>query len=203
MQLGSWDLIYLYSYLTINWEIYVCLSVCLSVCVSVCVCVCPAIRFHISQRIFSKFAGNILWVRTRIVGYLLFSARNARACILNARMCAFAYFRTDSLQICWEHTTTHHKCQGLRTVHFHAPCARVVKTYTSIWTDLFSNLLGTYKYMGYIIIMFTHHVHARVCERLHARVCERARDKLFAYLWTVSFKFAVNKHHNKYTHHNK
>jgi hypothetical protein len=42
------------TYLTINWVIYVCLSVC------VCLCVCLAIRFHISQRIFSKFGVNIL-----------------------------------------------------------------------------------------------------------------------------------------------
>jgi hypothetical protein len=39
------------NYLTINWGMYVCLCVCLSVCLSVC----PAIRFHSSQRIFSKF----------------------------------------------------------------------------------------------------------------------------------------------------
>jgi hypothetical protein len=44
-----------------NFCVYVCLCVCLSVC--------PAIRFHISQRIFSKFGENILWMMTRIVGY--------------------------------------------------------------------------------------------------------------------------------------
>jgi hypothetical protein len=27
-----------------------------------------------------------------------------------ARVCAIAYFWTDYLKICWEHTTTHHKC---------------------------------------------------------------------------------------------
>jgi hypothetical protein len=42
-------------HLTINWGI----SVCLCVCVSVCVSVCPAIRFHSSQRIFSKFGGKL------------------------------------------------------------------------------------------------------------------------------------------------
>jgi hypothetical protein len=40
------------------------------VCVSVCMCVCPAIRFHISQRILSKFGGNLLRVMTRYVGYI-------------------------------------------------------------------------------------------------------------------------------------
>jgi hypothetical protein len=34
-------------------------------------CVCPAIRFHISQRIFSKFGGNLLRVMTHSVGYIL------------------------------------------------------------------------------------------------------------------------------------
>jgi hypothetical protein len=38
--------------------------------VCVCVSVCPAIRFHSSQRIFSKFGGNFLWVMTRSVGYI-------------------------------------------------------------------------------------------------------------------------------------
>jgi hypothetical protein len=52
-----------FSSLTINWGISVCLCVCVSVC--------PAIRFHISQRIFSKFGGNLLRVMTRSVGYIL------------------------------------------------------------------------------------------------------------------------------------
>jgi hypothetical protein len=37
-----------------------------------------------------------------------------KTCVLvrakRARVCAFAYFCTDYLKICWEHTTTHHKC---------------------------------------------------------------------------------------------
>jgi hypothetical protein len=40
-------------------------------------------------------------------------------------MCAFAYIWTDSLQICWEHITTHHKWHGLLTFHVHAPSLRV------------------------------------------------------------------------------
>jgi hypothetical protein len=63
----------------------VCLSVCISVCLYVCVSVCPAIRvrFYISQRIFSKFGGNILRVMTRIVGYLfvVHATRFAHVCI--------------------------------------------------------------------------------------------------------------------------
>jgi hypothetical protein len=64
------------------------MCVCLSVCVYVCMCVCPPIRFHSSQRIFSKFGGNLLRVMTRSVCYILLCARNAK----RARMCAFAYF---------------------------------------------------------------------------------------------------------------
>jgi hypothetical protein len=67
----------------------VCVCVCLCVCLCVCVSVCPAIRFHISQRIFSKLGENIIWVMARIVGYYCFSAHNACACtcVLNARAC--------------------------------------------------------------------------------------------------------------------
>jgi hypothetical protein len=60
---------------------------------SVCVCVCPAMRFHISQRIFSKFGGNFLRVITRWVGYIFVCARNARACacVLSAHVCVRLY----------------------------------------------------------------------------------------------------------------
>jgi hypothetical protein len=52
----------------------------LCVSVYVYVCVCPAIRFHISQLIFSKFGGNILWVMTCIVGYYFFCVHATRTC---------------------------------------------------------------------------------------------------------------------------
>jgi hypothetical protein len=48
-----------------------------------------------------------------------------RVCAKCACICAFANFLTEYLQICWEHSTTHHKWQGLRTFHVQAPCARV------------------------------------------------------------------------------
>jgi hypothetical protein len=89
----------------------------LCVCVCVCLSVCPAIRFHSSQRIFSKFGGNLLRVMTRSVGYICFVCTQCK--------CTFAYFGTDYVQICWEHATTHHKWQGLRIFHVHAPRARV------------------------------------------------------------------------------
>jgi hypothetical protein len=71
-------------YLTINWGMYVC------VCLCVCVCVCPAIRFHISQRIFSKFGGIIIWVMTRIVGYLFVSAHTVYSLISEQIFSKFA-----------------------------------------------------------------------------------------------------------------
>jgi hypothetical protein len=57
------------------------------------------------------------------------------------RMCAFAYFLTDSLQICWEHTMTQPKWQGLRTFNLRA------RAWLNIHLSLdgfSSNLLGTY-----------------------------------------------------------
>jgi hypothetical protein len=100
--------------------------VCVSVCLSVCLCVCPAIRFHSSQRIFTKFGGNLLRVMTRSVGYIFrVCTQRARVRTKRARVCAFAYVLTYYLKNCWEHTNTHYKCQGLCTFNVHAPCARV------------------------------------------------------------------------------
>jgi hypothetical protein len=157
------------------------MCLCLCVCACVCLCVCPAIRFHISQRIFSKFVVNILLVMTRCMGYTL-CVCTQRARAMYARMCEFAYFLTDSVQIGWEHTTTHHKWQGLRTFMFthrtHAcerPCARarVIKRsliYGRILFKFAVNILQiTSSSMDYVLSMFTHRAHA--C----GRVCERAR----------------------------
>jgi hypothetical protein len=113
------------------------------------VCVCRAIRFHISLQIFSKCGGNILWVMTRIVGNYMFSARSACACMLNVRACVHSLiFGTDSLQMCWEHTPTHHKWRGLRTFHVHSPrtCVRArAHVYVCSSLNGFSpNLVRTY-----------------------------------------------------------
>jgi hypothetical protein len=64
----------------------------------------------------------------RSVGYICHILCVCTQCAptyVRARMCAFAYFGTDHVQICWEHITTHHKWQGLRTFNVHAPRARV------------------------------------------------------------------------------
>jgi hypothetical protein len=150
----------------------------------ICVSVCPAIRFHISHRIFSKFGGNILWVMTRIVACLIFSARNAhtthaRACVLNARMCAFAYISTDSLQICWEHITTHHKCQGLRSFHVYTPPhARVrARAWLSIQLSLdgfSSNLMDTYNKWPQVTWDTYLSCSSITCTRVSARVIKHS-----------------------------
>jgi hypothetical protein len=160
------------------------------VCVSVCVCVYPAIRFHISQRIFSKFGGNLLRVMTRYAGYICVvctQCGRTRVRAKRAYMCAFAYFLTDYVQICWEHTTTHHKRQGLRTFYFHVRAhaceracarARVIKRSLIYGRILFKFALNL---MSHQVAWATHfHVHAceRACAsaRVRARMCERARD---------------------------
>jgi hypothetical protein len=133
------------------------------VCVGVSVC--PAIRFRIPQRILSIFRGNILRVMTRCMGYIFcVCMKRARVCVRGklAHMSASAYFLTDSIQICWEHTTTHHKWQGLRTVHVHAPRERAWFAY--LWTDslhiCWAHTINDHK----LHVLHTYHVHApRAC----------------------------------------
>jgi hypothetical protein len=102
---------------------YKCMCVCVCVCVCVCLSVCPAIRFHSSQRIFSTCSGNVLSA----------CACYTKPIIASGSFIVTVYWtvmstpngRTNYLQICWERTSTHHKCSGLRTCHIHAPCARL------------------------------------------------------------------------------
>jgi hypothetical protein len=81
-----------HSHHTCTWHITLSYYKLGNVCVSVCVSVCPAIRFHISQRIFSKFGGNLLRVMTRSVGYIFCvctqrsRVRVQCACITRVRM---------------------------------------------------------------------------------------------------------------------
>jgi hypothetical protein len=158
---------------------------CVCVCLSVCLSVCPAIRFHSSQRIFSKFGGNLLRVMTCSAGYICAvctQCARMRVRAKRAHMCAFAYFWTDSVHICWEHTTTHHKWQGLHTFHVHTPRAsaraRVIKClliYGRILFKFAKNILQvTSSSMGYVLLTHTHA--PRASERTRARVCKRARD---------------------------
>jgi hypothetical protein len=113
------------SYLTINWGMYVC------VCLSVCLSVCPAIRFHISQRIFSKFGGNLLRVMTRSVGY------TCCVCTQRARMrmqCA----RINRVRMLHETNYRH------RFIYRH--CVLNSDVYSKRSNGFSPNLLGTYYY---------------------------------------------------------
>jgi hypothetical protein len=166
-------------------------------CVSVCLYVClSGYTFPHSQRIFPKFGENILWVMTRIVGYLFVSARNACACVLNARACVHWLIFERIL----------HKFAGnvlLLTISVkdYFSCSRIARTcagacvikhsliYGPILFQFAVNILQiTTSSMGYIPFMFTHRAHAYKLHGLYtyhvhaprahaqARVCERARD---------------------------
>jgi hypothetical protein len=117
--------LYTHIHLTINWGICgVCVRLCVCMCVCVCVClsVFPAIRFQISQRIFSKFVEHSMGHDTyRGLLICLVHTTRARLCIrlfLNGlsqnwlgtyNYSLFAYLWTVYLQIWGEHTTHHNK----------------------------------------------------------------------------------------------
>jgi hypothetical protein len=106
---------------------------------------------HVYSKRSNRFSPNLLWTyyysALSVKDYVLFMfTHRARECMRaeRTRMCAFAYFLTDYVQICWEHTTTNHKLQGLCTFHCHAPrvrlqariCERVSDySFTYLWTD--------------------------------------------------------------------
>jgi hypothetical protein len=103
-------------------------------------------------------------------------------CTQRARMCAFAYFFTNYLQMCWEHTTTK---SGMGyvvfmfTQHVHAcksACAseRVVK-HSLIFGRIISKVGKNYTTEHHQLHgLRTTHVHAPRL-RVRARMCERAR----------------------------
>jgi hypothetical protein len=116
-------------FLPIELSYYKLGNVCVSVCVSVCVCVC------VSGYTFPHFSTDLPNIcREHYTGYdtlrglyLCVCVRNARALVRAkfARMRASAYFLTEYVQICWEHTTTNHKRHGLGTFHVNTPRACV------------------------------------------------------------------------------
>jgi hypothetical protein len=103
--------------------------------------------------------------------------------------------RTDSLQFCCKRTSTHHKCYGLRTVHVHAPCARVrarmctfayfLTDYVQIYYD--SHTTTHHKWQGLCTFPVTHRVYA--CKRASASVCVITHSLIYG---RIFFKFAVN-----------
>jgi hypothetical protein len=140
----------------------------------VCPSVCPAIRFHSSKRIFSKFGGNLLRVMTRSVGYIFCVCTQCMRVLAKiAHMWTFTYFFTDSLKICWEHTTivAWTTLRYYTTIVSCSRTARVIKRSFIHGRILFTfaeNILQiTISSMGYVRFMFTHRAHA--CERARAR----------------------------------
>jgi hypothetical protein len=130
------------------------------------------ISVAISRRIFSKFGGNIVWVMTRIVSYVV-SARNACAWVLNTRACVHSliferiHFKfagnilrltisvKDYVRLMFTHRA--HACERM--------CARacVIKhslIYGPILFTFAVNILHITSSMGYLLFTFTHRTHA-------------------------------------------
>jgi hypothetical protein len=145
----------------------------------VCVCACVCARACVSGYAFPQFSTHLLQILrehyiglARCMGYICFVCTQcAHVRAKSARMCTFAYFVTDSLQICWEHTTTHHKWQGLRTFHVLAHAceracasARVVKRSLIFRWILFKYAVIIQQFttssMTNLLFMFTHRAHA-------------------------------------------
>jgi hypothetical protein len=135
-------------------------------------------RFLMRSRIRNWLFGvNLLRVMRRVmrrsVGYICFVCTQCAR--TRAHMCAFAYFWTDTVQICWEHTMTHHKWQGLRTFLFHAPRARVcararVIKCSLIYGRIFFKFVVTIlqvtsSSIGYVLLISTHRARSCMCER--------------------------------------
>jgi hypothetical protein len=114
--------------------------------------------------ILFTFAVNILQITKSSKGYLLF-------------MCTYLW--TDSLQICWAHTTNEHKLHGLHTYHVHAPRvrARAWVTVRLSMDGFSSNFPWTY-YTSQHVAMETYlpcpsTACTRASARVRACVCER------------------------------
>jgi hypothetical protein len=107
-----------------------------------CSCVLNArvcVHLLIFVRIISKASGYTLLLTLSVKDYVLFMFTRreyafecacARACVIKHSLIygpiavkTFTYLWTDSLQICWAHTTDDHKLRGLHNYHVHAPGA--------------------------------------------------------------------------------
>jgi hypothetical protein len=107
------------------------MCVCLSVCLSVCLCVCPAIRFHSSQRIFSKFVGK------PSTGHDTFRGLNM-LCVHATRARARAVARINRVRML--HKTNYRQ----RFMYRH--CVLNSHVYSKRYNGFSPNLLGTYYY---------------------------------------------------------
>jgi hypothetical protein len=98
-------------------NVCVCVPVCVYVCMCVCVYVCLSVRLYVSTFLNGS--------SPNLEGTFYGSWHVSWAIYFVVCICAFAYFWTDSLHICLELNTNHHKWQGLRTVYVHTPRARM------------------------------------------------------------------------------
>jgi hypothetical protein len=156
-------------------------SVCLPVCVCVCVRVslCPAIRFHISQRIFSNIGENIIWVMPRIKGYLFFRSHTARSCVLSARACVHLLIFERIIS----------KCAGnilLLTISIKDYILFMFTHRARRFLLKFGvNIIHiTISSKGYVLFMSTHRAHA--CERACASARVAKQSIIFG---RIMFKF--------------
>jgi hypothetical protein len=135
-------------------------------CERACAWACVIKHSRIYGPILFKFAVNILQLTMSSFSCSLTSRTRASERVVKT----YTYLLTDSLQICWAHTTNNHKLHGLHTYHVHAPRARgqahAINCSLIYGWFLFKFQLTTSR-KGYVLFMFTHHARVRVC------VCER------------------------------
>jgi hypothetical protein len=126
----------------------------------VCLCVCPAIRFHSSQRIFSKFGGKPSTGYDTFRGLYILCVHATPACARAVRM----------------YEPRAHVAYRQRFIYRH--CVLNNHVYSKRSNGFSPNLLGTYYLLtisvkDYAFVMFTHS--ARACVRaMRARMCSFA-----------------------------
>jgi hypothetical protein len=131
----------------------------------------------ISERILSKFAGDILWLTLSGKDYVLYIFTHcASACVSGRVVKSFTNLWMDSLQIWWAYTTNDHTSHGIHTYHVHAPRARArARVRARAWLTVrlcmdgfSSNLRWTYyrsqqvARVTYLLCSRTAHTRARV-----------------------------------------
>jgi hypothetical protein len=124
-------------------------------CERTCARACVINSSFIYGRFLFKFAVNILHITTSSKRYVLFMFTNRGHACERARPSAcviktYTYRLTDSLQICWAHTTNSHTLHGLHT-------------YMLLFKFAVSILHITTSSKGYVLFMFTQ---PHTCERV-------------------------------------
>jgi hypothetical protein len=171
-----------YYNLTINFEISVCLCVCLSVC--------PAIRFHSSQRIFSKSGGEPSTGHDTFRGLYICARVFVHSLIFERIMSKFAgnILRLTISGKYYVLFIVTHRVYACKRASASACVSTPSLIYGWILFKFALNILQvTSSSMGNVLFMFTHRAHA--CER--ACATERVFKDSLIYGPTL-FKFAVN-----------